>query len=582
MLMKLKNKYQSMKRILSLVVFLLSLLTTFGQTVLLTFTGRDANDNYVQLDSVSICNITQGWQETIFWADTILTLQVGTGIKDYDELDVFALRQNNPNPFNGITYASLQTTCVGDAVLELTDVSGRIVEMQNFASLQPGNHQFRVNVASAGIYFLSARSNGHTSSIKMVNNGQGSMNRIEYQNFVNVRNVETQDFASQQKNNAKGVSAQPFFVGDQMEYVGYATIYGIEVESEHIVQTQSASQTFSLQFEIPHVLLPTVTTLALSDIYATTASCGGNVTSDGGATITARGLCWSTNPNPTIADSHTTDGAGIGHFVGNMTGLIPNTTYYVCAYATNGVGTSYGNQSIFTTAVNPDGNPCPDAITITDVDNNTYNTVRIGNQCWMKENLRTMHYADGTSISLGNGSVSSTTAYCYYPGNSSSNVATYGYLYNWKAVMRNSSSSNAVPSGVQGICPTGWHVPSNQEWTQLLDYVRSQSLYQCNGSASNIAKAISSTTSWGDSCDDVCAVGNNLSANNATGFSAVPAGTTINTGSTSFRYAVFFWSATQEDSDCSFSCQYYYYDANVYNNNCKSKTRGLSVRCLKN
>ena len=117
--------------------------------------------------------------------------------------------------------------------------------------------------------------------------------------------------------------------------------------------------------------------------------------------------------------------------------------------------------------------PCLGTTTLMDYDGNIYKTVQIGQQCWMKENLRTTKYADGISIALG--SIPSTTiAYRYYPDNNSSNVNTYGYLYNWKAVMRNSSSSDANPSGVQGICPTGWHVPSDEEWKQLTNYVSSQ------------------------------------------------------------------------------------------------------------
>ena len=80
---------------------------------------------------------------------------------------------------------------------------------------------------------------------------------------------------------------------------------------------------------------------------------GGNVTADGGATVTARGICWSTSQNPTISGSHTTDGTGTGTFTSNMTGLEPNTTYYVRAYATNSAGTAYGDQVSFTTL--PDG-----------------------------------------------------------------------------------------------------------------------------------------------------------------------------------------------------------------------------------
>ena len=125
-----------------------------------------------------------------------------------------------------------------------------------------------------------------------------------------------------------------------------------------------------------------------------------------------------------------------------------------------------------------DNQPCTGATTVTDFDGNIYNTVQIGQQCWMKENLRTIHYSNGTYIPLGS-STSTTTAYRYYPNNDQSNVSTYGYLYNWKAVMGDSSSSSRNPSGVLGICPIGWHVPSDSEWTRLTDYVSSQSQYVC-------------------------------------------------------------------------------------------------------
>ena len=94
--------------------------------------------------------------------------------------------------------------------------------------------------------------------------------------------------------------------------------------------------------------LPTVTTTAVSNITATTADSGGNVTDDGGDAVTARGVCWSTSESPTTADSKTTDGTGTGEFTSSITGLAAGTTYYVRAYATNAVGTSYGSQVSFT------------------------------------------------------------------------------------------------------------------------------------------------------------------------------------------------------------------------------------------
>ena len=95
--------------------------------------------------------------------------------------------------------------------------------------------------------------------------------------------------------------------------------------------------------------IPTLTTADISNITGITASCGGNITNNGGLYITARGVCWSLDPNPTIADSHSTDGEGVGDFISSLSNLSLNTTYYVRAYATTIVGTGYGEQKCFTT-----------------------------------------------------------------------------------------------------------------------------------------------------------------------------------------------------------------------------------------
>jgi hypothetical protein len=101
------------------------------------------------------------------------------------------------------------------------------------------------------------------------------------------------------------------------------------------------------------IIPPTVTTTAVSDITTTTASSGGNVTSGGGAAVTARGVCWNSSPNPTASDSLTTNGTGTGMFTSSITGLTPDTTYFVRAYATNSAGTAYGNERTFTTSELP-------------------------------------------------------------------------------------------------------------------------------------------------------------------------------------------------------------------------------------
>ncbi|MBR4135684.1 MAG: hypothetical protein IKU03_04640, partial [Bacteroidales bacterium] len=227
--------------------------------------------------------------------------------------------------------------------------------------------------------------------------------------------------------------------------------------------------------------------------------------------------------------------------------------------------------------MNEDANFVCGVSKVKDYDGNVYNTVLIGSQCWMKENMRAQHFSDGTFISLGT-DTSSTVAYRYDPGNNANYVATYGYLYNWVAVMHGSASSSANPSGVQGICPTGWHVPSNLEWTQLYNYVKSQSEYLCNGSSGNIGKALASTIGW-NSSTTTCAVGNTPADNNATGFSAVPAGYRYNSFSGVGSYS-YMWSATQYNSTQAYY-RYLYASSTSMISSYGSKWYGRSVRCLR-
>ena len=228
----------------------------------------------------------------------------------------------------------------------------------------------------------------------------------------------------------------------------------------------------------------------------------------------------------------------------------------------------------------PDGSPCAGTPTVSDFEGNTYNTVKIGEQCWMKENLRTTHYSDGTSIPQGGNTTSTTAPYYYNYSIFGVTLETRGYLYNWPAIMHGASSSNANPSNVQGICPTGWHLPSDAEFTQLTDYLGGVPEYQCGGSSSNIAKSLAATTGWSSNNGD-CTVGNNLSTNNITGFTAFPSG---NFGGSSYLNAgqkAFFWSSTVGSNSNSALYRTMYYDESVFYQKSYSKSTGFSVRCLR-
>ena len=219
-----------------------------------------------------------------------------------------------------------------------------------------------------------------------------------------------------------------------------------------------------------------------------------------------------------------------------------------------------------------DGQPCPGMATLTDIDGNTYNTVQIGNQCWMKENLQTTKYADGTTIPQLSAYLYGAAFWCY-PDNNASNKNRYGLLYSCDAATKNSPYSETNPSGVQGICPTGWHLPSKAEWTQLTNYVSSQSQYICDNNNTYIAKALAATTAWG-SAEDECAIGNDLSMNNVTGFTALPTGHYAGSFY-SFGRNTRFWSATLCYS-LWLICEAAYV-ADFYDNG----SYGLSVRCIR-
>lgn len=212
---------------------------------------------------------------------------------------------------------------------------------------------------------------------------------------------------------------------------------------------------------------------------------------------------------------------------------------------------------------------------VQDIDGNQYNAVRMGDQLWMAENLKTTHFADGTEIPLSTGS-SSTTPYRYIPNDNPSNISDYGYLYNWAATTRN-SSSNSNSAHVQGICPDGWHVPSDAEWKQLTNYVGGNIQYVCNEINGNIAKAMASTTGWSYSSNS-CAVGNDPNSNNASGFSAMPAGGYYRSPNY-FSYRAYFWTADKFNDCNAYSRRLDYNYADVERSN-HDKSDGLSVRCV--
>lgn len=238
---------------------------------------------------------------------------------------------------------------------------------------------------------------------------------------------------------------------------------------------------------------------------------------------------------------------------------------------------------LFQVSTNGDGYSCAEATTVSDYDGNTYNTVKIGNQCWMKENLRTTSYADGTLITTST-TPSTTTAYCFSPNLADSMIPMYGRLYNWAAVMHGSDGSTSNPSGVQGVCPTGWHVPSNAEWSQLKSYVSMHNEFVCSGVANYCAKALADSIGWNESWE-TCSPGNDPIKNNATGLSLRPSGgfyppeIVTNAGNTAD-----YWTSTSVgDTGVNAHARIYriLHSSATLNNTMAFQSSALPVRCVR-
>ena len=303
--------------------------------------------------------------------------------------------------------------------------------------------------------------------------------------------------------------------------------------------------------------LASLSTLVINNITSNSATSGGDIANDGGSPITQRGDVWGISPHPTTANNSSNDGIGAGVFISNITGLLDNTTYYVRAYATNSAGTAYGNELSFTTSAvgsNIVSNPGA-GVTF---DGYSYPSIVLGNgQEWMAENLRTSTYANGDPIPNVTDNAQwqnlTTGAWAQY-NNDSQNENPYGKLYNWYTV--------ADP---RNVCPTGWHVPADAEYTLLTDYLGGESI--AGGKMKSTGIQYWTTP--------------NTDATNESGFSGLPGGRRGYDGPFyDIGFPGFWWSSTDVLTTSAW-LRYLSYDAgNVFRDNA-SRFSGFSVRCLR-
>ena len=325
---------------------------------------------------------------------------------------------------------------------------------------------------------------------------------------------------------------------------------------------------------------PSASVLNVDFITMNSCVVNAEVLANNGASIFERGLCWSVNENPTLNDNWERISCGsynyscMGTYTGFVHSLNPGTKYYVRSYAKNNHGTGYGNQISFTTLTT---DPCEGITSVTDSrDNNTYQVVAIANKCWMAENLRYLPSVNTNSqfSSLGNTGQRAYGVYDYSGSDvnaakSHVNYMKYGVLYNWYAATNLGGNGNNNPSGIKGACPSGWHLPSQSEYQQLLDYLGEKDY------AGGHLKETGEYIHWNS----------NSGATNTTGFSARGAGNR-NAGNGVYydlRVTTFFWTTTLTEWSNDYPGRFKLYNSGPSASlSGDSAGHGGSVRCVKN
>jgi uncharacterized protein (TIGR02145 family) len=341
---------------------------------------------------------------------------------------------------------------------------------------------------------------------------------------------------------------------------------------------------------------PVVKTLYVTNVTSTTATLNGTVNGYGLPTTltfeydadTSAGkedIQISYSNTVTASQSPVAD-TGLINVSADISGLNPCQGYKFRIKAENSLWENfYGEQQSFSTIYDPGYQPVlppipfnPDLTygTVSDIDGNSYKTIQIGTQEWMAENLRTTRYADGTAIpqvtANNNWAALSVTdkAYSWYNWGYDCNSTLYGAYYTWAAAMNGATSSSSSPSGVQGVCPTGWHLPSDDEWKTLAYFL---------GGSNNAALKLKAITFWGG----VFREGeSDRGATNESGFTALPGGYCDGY----FNYigdACIMWSSTEDTWNCCdmVITRWLYFAHNFLTSQYSHKSVRIPVRCLK-
>jgi uncharacterized protein (TIGR02145 family) len=425
--------------------------------VFINFTAEN-NGQYIPVDSIIIENLTQDVDTILYYPDTVLVLDIYTGINNINSKGSFSVSNNYPNPFNGKTGFGLCLPETERIEITVRNIFGeKVAEYKN--RLNAGNHSFVFYAGNEKYYLLTVTGEKTSRTIKLLN--YGCRSDMAFNCKLAYQGVTNASFGFKSVNSGDFFSAN---VGDDIRYSAYT-----DVEKAEITDTISANKNYTFLF-------------------------------DG----------WT---------------------------------------------------------------PCPGIPTITDIDGNIYNTVQIGEQCWMKENLKTTNFNNGTAIPNVTDALEwkllSTASYAWYDNNMYWKDI-YGALYNWYAV-----------GDTNGLCPQGWHIPSDDEWMQLVDYIGGlgipsgdelKSCRQINSPLGGDCKTLNHPR-WKQ---DDFAYGTD-----EFGFSGLPSGVRTWLGEfyATGMYGV-WWSTTVVNDDFAWKLWLHFNASFIYHNKglCNA---GASVRCVK-
>lgn len=446
------------------IVFFLTDIQCQNPSIELIFNAK-YQENYLPLDSIHIQNLTKECDTMLYYPDSILILDVVSGLNDLikSSESYLTISQNIPNPFSKMTTFNVFVAEKGTIEIHIRNLIGHVVAY-DFRSLEAGTHVFKFYPGNDKFYVLSLFFNGLTQSIKMLNNSnfQGEICSLVYSELKDSHPINiigsTNDFL--------------FSFGDQLIYRGYADTPTFTLGSSEIEDSPNANQKYTF------------------DIL--------------------------------------------------------------------------------------EGIRCPGTPTVTDIVGNTYNTVLIGSQCWMKENLKTTKYNNGIDIDFllddDDWAENTTGAYIWYNG-SITWKDLYGGLYNWHAV----NNSN-------GICPEGWQIPNSNDWSEFSNYIDGN--IPPNGNKLKSCRQINSPL--GSPCDTFEQPRweeYQYSVEYGTdyfGFSGLPGGTRSKNGPFgTLGHTAYFWSSSESSAiDALF--YYLFYGWDILANDNDDKHSGYSIRCIKN